>query len=118
MGYIFTEKNFKDYFKYHAKRDWFSKDPYNSVRYKNRAGTYYCHDYDDKYTLKVKETLKDPGLIIDERATISQMNDMYNNLAMTGASGVATAAGAPPSYVGTNIPSPLTTRLANQTNTY
>src|SRR5436190_16135872 len=61
MPYIFDEYTFKNYLRNYAERSWFSKDATNA-QYKNRQGTRELEAYSYRYTVRVREILKDPGI--------------------------------------------------------
>ncbi|MCE8163733.1 MAG: hypothetical protein I3273_05725 [Candidatus Moeniiplasma glomeromycotorum] len=67
MLYIFDECSFKNYLRNHAERNWFSKDASNT-RYKNCQGTRNLEPYSNRYAVRVREILKDPGVSGDRRA--------------------------------------------------
>ncbi|MCE8159178.1 MAG: hypothetical protein I3270_02055 [Candidatus Moeniiplasma glomeromycotorum] len=67
MPYIFDEYAFKNYLRNHAERNWFSKDASNT-RYKNCQGTRNLEPYSNRYAVRVREILKDPGVSGDRSA--------------------------------------------------
>ena len=64
MPYVFEECPFKNYLRNHAERSWFSKDASNA-RHENHQGIRDLHDYSNRYTVRVKEILKDPRITME-----------------------------------------------------
>lgn len=85
MVNIFTKEKFKRHIHKNCHRNWFSKNS-NNVRYKNRQGTRDVNSYDDKYTIRIKNVLEDPGIINDRK--ISELPAPGTGHGLAGLSGV------------------------------
>lgn len=81
FGIVITKAKFKRHLHQNCHRWWFSRDASNA-KYKNRQGTRDLYAYDDKYTIKIREILEDPGVINDRK--ISELPPPGTGHAATG----------------------------------